>query len=42
MNKQTLYKIYLPDGKTIKLWFIGKQLEELLNAYNIKYEIVEK
>ena len=40
-NKK-LYEITLPDGKKIKLWFIGKQLELLLKAYNIPYKIVKR
>ena len=33
------YIVYLPDQKKIKLWFIGNQLETILKAYNIKYEV---
>ena len=40
-NKK-MYEIELPSGKKIKLWFIGKQLEELLKAYNIPYKIVKR
>lgn len=40
-NKK-VYEITLPDKKKIKLWFIGKQLELLLNAYNIPYKIRKK
>ena len=35
-----MYKIEMPDGKQIKLWFIGKTLETILKAYNIPYTIV--
>jgi len=40
-NKK-MYEIELPNGKNIKLWFIGKQLELLLNAYNIPYKVVKR
>lgn len=40
-NKK-MYEIELPNGKKIKLWFIGKQLEELLKAYKIPYKIVKR
>ncbi len=38
MSNKTLYIITLKSGKKIKLWFIGAQLETLLNDYNIPYE----
>lgn len=34
-----LYKIYLKNGKTIKFWSIGKELEKILDDYKIPYEI---
>ena len=34
---QYYYTIKLPDGKKVKLWFIGKLLETVLDAYNIPY-----
>lgn len=37
LNKY-LYTVELPDGSKIIFWFIGKQLEVILKAYNIKYE----
>lgn len=37
---KTTYEIYLPDNKKIRIWFMGKQLEELLKAYNIKYKVI--
>lgn len=37
MNK-TIYKIFLPDGNFVRLWFMGEQLEKILKAYRIKYE----
>lgn len=37
------YEIELPDGKKVKgVWFIGKQLEVILKAYNIPYKIVKE
>lgn len=37
------YEIELPDGKIVKgVWFIGKQLEVILKAYNIPYKIVKR
>lgn len=40
-NKKT-YEIELPDGKKLKIWFIGPQLEVLLKAYKIPYKIVKR
>ena len=40
-NKK-MYEITLPDGKKVGFWFIGKQLELILKAYNIPYKIKEK
>lgn len=37
MNKE-IYEITLPNKKKIKLWFKGKELEEILEAYNIPYK----
>lgn len=37
-GKTKIYKVKMPDGRIIKLWFSGKQFEELLKAYNIPYE----
>lgn len=34
------YEITLPDKKKVLVWFEGKQLEEILNSYNIPYKIV--
>lgn len=34
------YEITLPDKKKVLVWFEGKQLEEILNGYNIPYKIV--
>ena len=31
------YTIKLKSGKEINLWFIGNQLEKILNDYNIPY-----
>ena len=31
------YTIKLPNNKKIKIWFIGKLLETVLDAYNIPY-----
>jgi len=37
------YEIELPNGKIIKgVWFIGKQLEVILKAYNIPYKIIDR
>ena len=36
------YEIELPNGKKVKLWFLGKQLEVILKAYNIPYKIVKR
>lgn len=33
------YEIILPDGEIIKIWFIGRMLEKILDAYNIKYKV---
>ena len=33
-----IYKITLKNGKIIKIWFVGSQLEKILNDYNIPYE----
>jgi len=41
-GEEKTYEIEIPDGKKIKLWFIGKQLEILLKAYNIPYKIVKR
>lgn len=41
-NNKVIYEIKMPDGKKIKLWFIGKQLELLLKAYNIPYKVVKR
>ena len=35
------YEITLPNKKKIRLWFIGKQLELLLDDYNIPYKKVK-
>jgi hypothetical protein len=40
MNK-TLYEITLPNGRKIILWFIGRQLGEILKAYNIPYKVIK-
>ena len=40
-GKKKTYEIVLPDKKKIRLWFIGKQLEVLLKAYNIPYKEVK-
>lgn len=40
-NKIT-YEIELPNDKKVKLWFLGKQLEVILKAYNIPYKIRKK
>lgn len=37
MNKE-IYEITLPNKKKIKLWFRGKDLEKILEAYNIPYK----
>ena len=34
-----MYYITLPDGKKVTLWFIGPQLKQVLDAYNIPYKI---
>lgn len=36
------FKITLKNGKTITVWFSGKQLEMLLKSYNIPYVKVKK
>ena len=41
MIDRTFYKVYLPDGKKICLWFMGHHLEKIFDAYNVKYEIVK-
>ena len=41
-GKEQVYEIIMPDGKKIRLWFIGKQLEELLKVYNIPFKIKKK
>lgn len=41
-GKKKIYEIILPDKKKIRIWFIGKQLETLLKAYNISYKEVNK
>lgn len=41
MKKKT-YIVYLPDNKKVKLWFLGKELEMILNSFNIKYEVVNE
>lgn len=33
------YKIMLPSGDFVVIWFIGSQLEKILKAYNIDYKI---
>ena len=34
------YEVKLPDGKKIRVWFIGDTLTKIFNAYNIKYKII--
>lgn len=41
-GNKNMYTITLPDGKKIKLWFIGTQLETILKAYNIPFKKEEK
>ena len=41
-GNEKMYEIIMPNGKKIKLWFIGKQLEEILKAYHIPYWIVKR
>jgi hypothetical protein len=38
---RTLYEIALPNGRKLMLWFIGRQLEEILKAYNIPYKVIK-
>lgn len=33
-----LYIITLKNGKKLKIWFSGSQLEEILKDYNVPYE----
>ena len=40
--KKKIYIVYLPDNKKVKLWFSGKELEMILNSFNIKYEVVDE
>lgn len=35
----TVYVVKLKNGKKVKLWFLGEQLKEILDSYNIEYEI---
>ena len=42
MKNRKTYEIKMPDGKKMKIWFIGPQLELLLKAYNIEYKIVRR
>lgn len=37
MKDRTEYTILLKDGTSIKLWFMGKQLEMILKDYNVPY-----
>lgn len=32
------YTITLKNGEKIKFWFIGAELEKVLDSYNIPYE----
>ncbi len=34
-----LYKITLKNGKIIKFWSIGKELEKIFKDYNVPYEV---
>lgn len=38
MTEKTIYKVFLPSGKKISFWFIGNQIEKILDAYNIPYQ----
>ena len=35
------YEIVLPDGKKLRIWFIGSQLELLLDSYKIPYKRIK-
>lgn len=41
-GKTKIYEVTLPDGSKTKLWFSGKQFEDLLKAYKIPYKIVKR
>ena len=41
-SKTKMYEVTLPDGTTTKLWFSGKQFEDLLKAYKIPYKVVKR
>lgn len=41
-GRRVKYEIDLPNGKTITIWFIGEQLERILDAYGIPYRIIRK
>ena len=37
-----LYEIEMPDGTKLRFWFIGKQLQNVLDAYNVPYKLVKE
>lgn len=37
MKTKEKYTILLKDGKTVNVWFLGKELEMILKNYNIPY-----
>lgn len=41
MDGRVRYKVYLPNGEKMCLWFIGHHLEKIFDAYNVKYEIIK-
>lgn len=42
MKNKKIYEITLKNGKKIKFWFIGDDLEIILKDYNIPYNKIEK
>ena len=37
MNNRIEYTVPLKDGTKLRFWFIGSQIEKILNDYNIPY-----
>ena len=37
-----MYEVRMPDGTKIRFWFIGKQLQNVLDAYNVPYKLVKE
>ena len=42
MNNRQVYIITLKNGKKLRFWFMGTELEKVLKDYNIPYEKKDK